>query len=209
MKIYLDWTIYKYYKYNTDWGLIHIRKQVCSIWSLNQSTVSLMMDDVLMLSVPFYSHCALHKLGQTTPPHHHHQLDYSPPTHTHTFTFSLRHVALLVKILLIGLLCVCHLDGSYSDASTDALHHHIWLTSPARHISPKWRTVIFTAGPVCALRSPLFYMRKTNFDVCEINGQDDSYICWRFSTVGVLSEPGVACVGVYVGCMSETSYMHI
>lgn len=174
-------------------SLIHIRKQVCSCLSL--STVSLMIHSVLMLSVLFYCHCALQKLPP--PPTHTISFTHLPHTdthtNTHTFPFFLCHVALPVLILLIGLLCLCvlpwwrcYFDGELSSIEltqigpTDALHHHAWLTSPARHFSPKWQTRLSSPAPPAPL-SPLFSFflpyERANFDVCEINGRDDSYIC--------------------------------
>lgn len=70
---------------------------------------------------------------------------------------------------------------------------------------------IFIANPVCSTFPfcSLFYMRMTNLEVCEINGQNGlicmlkvlccgrSFIVWC-----------VVCVGVCVGCMPETSVAH-
>ena len=164
------------------WGLVHIRKQVWPIWGLSQSTVSSMMDSVLMLSAPLYCQCALDKLGQTNAPPLNLPTSHTH-THTHIHTFSPRHAALPVVTVLIMCVCLCvipccYFDGEFhwitSDGSTDALHHNIWLISQALHMTNKVFVTDQLHSPLC---SPYFCMRTTNFGGREISGRDDSYIC--------------------------------
>lgn len=102
-----------------------------------------MMDDVLMLSVPFYCRCALPKLGQTNS---YPSSVYPPPTYTHSHivptpcSSARANTANRLDVFVSYLFGILML--SYSKfywikphGFTDALHQHIWLTSPALHIS--------------------------------------------------------------------------
>lgn len=146
-----------------------------SLPGLNLSKVNLMMDSV------FYCHCVLH-------PPHPRAISFTQLPHTHTHTHSRFISAVSLRLPYFLCLCVlpwwpCYFDAELSSIEvsqmwpTDVWHHHIWLTPPALHFCPKWKTRQPSPAPPAPL-SPLFAFffpyEKANFDVCEINGQDDS-----------------------------------